>query len=224
MPCSPAAGLAGPSDKVRVYVLITESVCRGDWRSTAEGAIDGGADCLQLREPGLDAGELLKRAKWLVDLCRRRNVISIINDRPDIAVLSGADGVHVGQGDLSPRDVRRLIGPDKIIGVSTHNAEHLKAAWQAGADYVGVGPVFPSLTKPRDIQPGLAYAKEAAWMDLLPTVAIAGITPANVADVWATGVTAVAATSSVTGAEDPAAATASLRLLDTAGAFNSEIK
>jgi thiamine-phosphate pyrophosphorylase len=202
----------GVFDKVRVYVLITESVCRGDWRWTAEQAIDGGADCLQLREPELPAGELLGRATWLVDLCRSRNVISIINDRPDIAMLSGADGVHVGQGDLPVRDVRRLIGPDKVIGVSTHGAEQLKSAWQAGADYVGVGPVFPSPTKPRDILPGLAYAKEAAWMDLLPTVAIAGITPDNVGEVWSTGVTAVAATSCVTRAEDPAAATVGLRL------------
>lgn len=188
---------------VRIYVLITESVCRADWRTTAEQCIEGGADCLQLREPDLPAGELLKRAKVLRDLCRDAARLFIVNDRPDVAILSKADGVHVGQADLPAAEVRKLVGPRMIVGVSTHTIEQIKQARLASADYVGVGPVFPSTTKPRDILPGLAFAREAAALNLLPTIAIAGITPANAAEVWATGVHAIAVSSAVTMAVEP---------------------
>ena len=195
---------------VRVYVLITERACRRGWFETAELALNGGADCLQLREPELPAGELLNRAKKLVALCRDAKVPLIINDRPDVAVLSGAAGVHVGQGDLPAAEARKIVGPRGTVGVSTHAVEQVKQAKRDGADYVGVGPVFPSRTKPRDILPGLAFARAAAALDLLPTVAIAGITPANAAEVWATGVQAIAVTSAVTMSDDPAAVAGSL--------------
>ena len=201
--------------RVRVYVLITESACRRGWFETAELALQGGTDCLQLREPELPAGELLIRAKKLAALCRDANVPLIVNDRPDVAVLSGASGVHVGQGDLPAADARKIVGPRGIVGVSTHTVEQVKQAHHDGADYVGVGPVFRSATKPRDILPGLPFARAAAALNLLPTVAIAGITPANAAEVWATGVTAVAVTSAVTMSDDPAAAARSLIRLDT---------
>jgi thiamine-phosphate pyrophosphorylase len=203
----PRARFAG----VRVYVLITESACLGDWRRTAERAVAGGAQVLQLREPDLPAGELLRRAMILRDLCRDTGRLLIVNDRPDVAVLARADGVHVGQDDLPAADARRIVGPRGIVGVSTHEVRQVKQAHLDGADYVGVGPVFPSPTKPRDFLPGLTFAKEAAMLDLLPTVAIAGITPTNAGEVWATGVTAVAVTAAVTLAEDPAAAVAALR-------------
>ena len=208
------AGTLRPADlfaSVRVYVLITESACRRGWFETAELAIKGGADCLQLREPELPAGELLARAKKLTALCRDAKVPLIINDRPDVAVLSGAGGVHVGQGDLPAADARKIVGSRMIVGVSTHTVEQVKQAKRDGADYVGVGPVFPSPTKPRDILPGLAFARAAAALDLLPTVAIAGVTPANAADVWATGVTAVAVTSAVTRSHNILAAISALR-------------
>ena len=209
------AGTLRPADlfaSVRVYVLITESACRRDWFETAELALGGGADCLQLREPELPAGELLSRAKKLAALCNDANVPLIVNDRPDVAVLSGASGVHVGQGDLPAAEARKIVGPRGIVGVSTHTVEQVKQAKRDGADYVGVGPVFPSPTKPRDILPGLAFARAAASLNLLPTVAIAGITPANATEVWATGVTAVAVTSAVTACDDPAAAVGALRV------------
>ena len=196
---------------VRVYVLITESACRGDWLWTAERAVEGGADALQLREPGLPAGEVLRRAHKLRALCRDRGRLLVVNDRPDVALLARADGVHVGQEDLPADLARRVVGDRGVVGVSTHGVAHLRRAARDGADYAGVGPVFPSATKPRDILPGLDYARAAASLGLLPTVAIAGITPANAAEVWSTGVTAVAATTSVTAAADPAAAARSLR-------------
>jgi len=196
---------------VRLYVLITESCCAGDWYETAVAAIDGGADAIQLREKEMDGGELLARARRLAALCRERNVLLIINDRPDIAILSGADGVHVGQEDLPAAEVRKLLGPGKLIGVSTHCIEHVRQAVADGADYIGVGPVFPSSTKPRQILPGLAYAKQVAEQINLPAVAIAGITLENVSQVRATGLRAIAVTSAVTRAPNPRQAAAALR-------------
>jgi thiamine-phosphate pyrophosphorylase len=187
---------------VRLYVLITESICKRPWLEATEQAIVGGADCLQLREKNLDGAEFLNRARQFVELCRRHKVLSIINDRPDIAILSDADGVHVGQEDLPAREVRKLLGPDKIVGVSTHRIEHARQALLDGADYIGVGPIFPSETKPRDFLPGLAFARQVASEIRLPAVAIAGITLQNVDEVLATGLKAVAVTAAVVGCDD----------------------
>jgi thiamine-phosphate pyrophosphorylase len=187
---------------VRLYVLITEAFCKTDWYTTAEAAIRGGADCLQLREKDLPAGELLRRARRLVDLCRRHGVLSIINDRPDVAVLAEADGVHVGQGDLPAIEARKIVGPERLVGVSTHAIEQARAAVVDGADYLGVGPVFPSSTKPRSFKAGLEYARQVAAEISVPAVAIAGITEENVAEVTKTGVMAVAVTAAVVGCAD----------------------
>jgi thiamine-phosphate pyrophosphorylase len=191
---------------VRLYVLITESLCKRPWLETAEQALLGGANCLQLREKELESGELLRRAVQLVELCRKHNALSIINDRPDIAMLAKADGVHVGQTDLPARLVRQLVGNQMILGVSTHRPEQAKQAVLDGADYLGVGPIFPSETKPRDILPGLDYARHAVKHVRVPTVAIAGITGQNVDEVVATGVRAVAVSAAVVSADDPRAA------------------
>jgi thiamine-phosphate pyrophosphorylase len=195
-----------PGDRfgdVRLYVLITESSCKKPWFEVAQAAIAGGADCLQLREKELESGELLRRAKALVNLCHDAGVLCIINDRPDIALLSNADGVHVGQTDLPATEARKLLGPDKLIGVSTHNTDQAKQALLDGADYIGVGPVFPSATKPRGFLPGLEYARQAAAEVRLPSIAIAGITEQNVDQVLATGVRAIAVTAAVAGCDDP---------------------
>ncbi len=191
---------------VKLYVLITESICSRPWITAAEDAIAGGADCIQLREKELESGELLRRAKQLVALCKTKNALCIINDRPDIALLSGADGVHVGQGDLPAREVRKLLGANKIVGVSTHEIAHAKQAVLDGADYVGVGPIFRSGTKPRDFVAGLDYARQVATDISIPALAIAGITLENVDSVLVTGVQAVAVTAAVVGAKDIRAA------------------
>jgi thiamine-phosphate pyrophosphorylase len=211
---------AGRMGGVRLYVLITESLCRLPWLKVAEEAICGGADCLQLREKEMEAGELLKRARQLVELCRRSGVVSIINDRPDIAVLSGADGVHIGQGDLPAREARKVIGQSKILGVSTHNLAQAKQAVLDGADYIGVGPTFKSVTKPRDFVAGCELARQAAHQIRIPAVAIAGITLENVDEVLACGIKAVAVTAAVAGCDDPRAAAARLKkkLVESAAA------
>jgi len=188
---------------VRLYVLITESLCSRPWLDVAESAIRGGADCLQLREKDLPSGELLSRARQLVSLCTRHHALSIINDRPDIALLSGADGVHVGQDDLPAPEVRKLIGAQEILGVSAHNLDQAKRAHLAGADYLGVGPFFRSSTKTRDFIAGPDYGRQVAQQIPLPAVAIAGITEQNVDEVTATGVQAIAVTAAVCSAADP---------------------
>jgi thiamine-phosphate pyrophosphorylase len=197
--------------QVRLYVLVTESSCQRPWLEVAEGAIAGGADCLQLREKSLEGAELLRRARSLVELCRANGVLCIINDRPDIAVLADADGVHVGQEDLPVIEARKIVGPEKIVGVSTHNLAQAKQAVLDGADYIGVGPVFRSSTKTREILPGLGYAKAVAEQIALPAVAIAGITEENIVEVLATGVNAIAVTAAVAACDDPRAATERLK-------------
>jgi thiamine-phosphate pyrophosphorylase len=193
---------------VRLYVLITESACRHPWLQTAEQAIDGGADCLQLREKELPGGELLVRARKLADLCRRRGVLFIVNDRADIAAACDADGVHLGQEDLPPAEARRILGQNKIIGVSTHDLDQARRATTDGADYIGVGPIFKSPTKPRAFLPGLEYAAAVAADTAIsvPKIGIAGIGPENIKQVLATGIRAVAVTSAVTKADDVQAA------------------
>jgi thiamine-phosphate pyrophosphorylase len=179
----------------------------------AEQAIAGGADCLQLREKSLESGQLLARARALADLCRQHNVLSIINDRPDIAVLANADGVHIGQSDLPAREVRKIIGPDKLLGVSTHNLAQAEKAVLDGADYIGVGPFFKSPTKPRDFIAGPDYAREVVQNIPIPAVAIAGITAQNVDQVRATGLKAIAVTSAALDCDDIQAAARRLKAL-----------
>jgi thiamine-phosphate pyrophosphorylase len=202
-----------PFEKVRLYVLITQSACRRPWLETAEAAIRGGADVLQLREKDLQSSDLLLRAKALVMLCRKHGVLCIINDRADIAVLSDADGVHVGQGDLPAIEARKIVGNKKIVGVSTHEIAQAKQAVLDGADYIGVGPIFRSSTKPRDWAeiPGLDYARQVAESINIPAVAIAGINAQNLEQVRKAGIKAVAVTAAVTQSDDIEAAARSLK-------------
>lgn len=201
---------------VKLYVLITQSACKRPWLETAQLAIEGGADCLQLREKNLPDANFLVAAKQLVDLCHRHNVLCIINDRPDIALLCNADGLHLGQDDLPASHARKILGNQKIIGVSTHNLEQARQAVLDGADYIGVGPIFKSPTKPRDFVAGLEYAAAAARHIAIPKVAIAGIGPDNIAQVLAAGIFSVAVTAAVTGCDNVKEAAQNLKKLLTA--------
>jgi thiamine-phosphate pyrophosphorylase len=196
---------------VRLYVLITESLCRGDWLATGRAAIDGGADCLQLREKGLPDGELLARARRLVDVCRQRDVLCIINDRPDVALAAGADGVHVGQDELPVADVRRIVGPDLLVGLSTHTVEQVAEAVEVSPDYLAIGPMFDSPTKPQAHLAGPATLRRAIEMTSLPVVGIGGIDAANVGAVVATGCRCVCVCSGVVSQPDAAAAAREIR-------------
>ncbi len=187
-------------------VIITEALCARPWPEVASASIDGGADCIQLREKSLPDGELLARAKLLVEVCRQGGVSVIVNDRVDIALASGADGVHLGQDDLPVREARRMVGNRLLIGVSTANIGQAERARRDGADYCGVGPMFETMTKKKDVIAGVEYLREYLAHDppLPPHLAIGGITPGNVGQLAAAGVRGVAVSSCVCGSEDPA--------------------
>lgn len=206
---------SGRFARVRLYVLITQNLCRGDWLDTARATIDGGADCLQLREKDLDDGVLLDRARQLAMLCHERDAMFIMNDRPDIAALADADGVHLGQTDMPIADARRIVGPERLIGVSTHNEAQLEAAIAARPDYIAVGPMFGSTTKPQDHTPGPALLSLAVRLTDTPIVPIGGIMPANVGILEQAGARCVCVCSAVISADDPHAA--ARRIVDEMG-------
>jgi thiamine-phosphate pyrophosphorylase len=130
-------------------------------------------------------------------------VLFVVNDRPDIARLVEADGVHLGQDDLPVKEARRIVGADALIGVSTHNLEQLRQAIRDGASYLGVGPTFPSGTKSFDEFPGLAFVRAAVAETSLPVFAIGGINRDRIAEVVAAGARRVAVSSGVAQADDP---------------------
>ena len=165
---------------------------------------------IQLRVKGMGDAELVTRARMLVEKTRGSKTLSIINDRPDIAVLSGADGVHVGQDDLSAKDARQILGPHRLVGVSTHNYEQLNKAVLDGANYVGIGPIFESRTKQFSSFGGLSLLEQVANQTALPIFAIGGIDLQNIDAVIEAGVTRVAVASAITAAADPEAVIATL--------------
>jgi thiamine-phosphate pyrophosphorylase len=193
---------------VRLYVIVTSNL-PVDVISLAYKCAAGGADCIQLRAKAIDDDKLFAVAVEFVRICKDNSVLSIINDRVDIAVASGADGVHLGQNDLPVECVRRLQLAPLIIGKSTHSLKQLRAACEERPTYAALGPVFATETKP-DAEPvGLDYVRQAAEI-LSDTgvcnVAIGGITMDNVEDVLRAGATAIAVCAAVTKAGDPAAA------------------
>ncbi len=198
----------------RLCVLVTESLCtHHPWDRVAELAVEGGADCLQLREKNLGDRELLDRARRLVAIARAGRASSIVNDRPDLALLAGADGVHVGKDDLSPDQIRRLWGDRLIIGVSTNRLDAARAAIRAGADYCGVGPMFPSTTKPGVPLAGPEYLARYLADPLCgtrPHLAIGGITAERVADLIRVGCRGIAVSGAVCSSPDPRATVAEL--------------
>jgi len=183
-------------------VLVSEDGCRRPWKQVVESCLAGGADIIQLREKQLDDREVLLRARWLSQACRAAGALCIVNDRPDITHLSGADGVHLGQNDCSVSDARRLIGADRLIGLSTHNIRDIETADAQSVDYLGVGPVFPSVTKEFDCLAGLEFLRQAVNATK-PWFAIGGIGQHNVREVTDTGATRIAVSSAVISAERP---------------------
>jgi len=188
-------------------VLVTESLCRRPWQEVLRGALAGGAAAIQVREKQMPDGALVARARQVARAAHEAGALAIVNDRPDVAVLAAADGVHVGQDDLTPQEARRIVGPDRIVGASTHSLEQAEAAAEAGADYIGCGPMFPSTTKPQEVIPGPALAAEVAAKVGLPVMAIGGITAQNAPQVLAAGAQWLAVSSAVCAAEDPEAET-----------------
>ena len=191
----------------RLYVLLDGHSSVEEFERMAQGLIDVGVDVLQFRDKRLADRELLDRARRLRRLTRGTATLLVINDRPDLAVLVQADGVHVGQEELTVKDARSIVGADRLIGVSTHSIEQARQAVLDGANYLGVGPTFPSGTKQFARFPGLELLRAVATEIRLPAFAIGGITRENLGQVRATGLTRVAVGGAITGAEDPLQAT-----------------
>jgi thiamine-phosphate pyrophosphorylase len=189
--------------EAKLYALLTGSQCVAalDW--TIAEIAQGGVDIVQLREKTLSDAELLERAKNVRRWTREAGVLFIVNDRPDIALLAQADGVHLGQDDLPVAAARRILGPDAIIGVSTHNLAQVHQAILDGADYLGVGPTFPSRTKSFEAFPGLDFVREVAAATSLPAFALGGIDGQNIGQVVAAGLHRVAVSSVLAEADEP---------------------
>jgi thiamine-phosphate pyrophosphorylase len=200
--------MAATFSTVKIYILLTEALCRRDWHETAEAALEGGARAIQLREKQLPDVELRRRARRLRELCERWGALLIINDRPDIALAVSAHGVHLGQDDLPVTEARRILGDEYIIGVSTHTFEQAQAAIADLPDYVAVGPMFPSRTKAQDHIAGPKTLVAVRRLTSLPLVAIGGITAENAAE--CTPADALAVCRTVIAADDVASATREL--------------
>jgi thiamine-phosphate pyrophosphorylase len=189
-----------------VYVVTSEGLAPGrGHREVAVAAIAGGATAVQLRAKDLADDELLPLAEELAARCRAAGVLFVVNDRIEVALASGAAGVHVGQSDELEL-VRERIGPDLVLGISVETAQQAMAAEAGGADYLGV-TVWATPTKPDARPRGLGGVREVAGATSLPVVGIGGIGASNAAEVLAAGAAGVAVVSAVGAAEDPVAAT-----------------
>jgi len=187
----------------RLY-LIMDAATRTPPERFLAAAIAGGVDMVQLREKKLDDGALLAYARRCASVCRQHGVPFIVNDRADIAIAAGADGVHVGQDDIPVADAKMLLGPGSIVGVSTHDARQIDAA--SDADYLGVGPIFETPTKPGRPAVGADLVRYAAAHAKAPFFAIGGLDPSNVAEVIAAGGRGISVYRWIARADDPARA------------------
>ncbi len=188
----------------KLYVITGERYHPGrSMVEVIEAALKGGADIVQLREKEISKRELLEKARLLRALTSRYGVPLIINDHPDVALAIDADGVHLGQEDLPISVARSVLGPHRTIGISTHNLDQARAAVTAGADYIGVGPVYPTGTKPGRQAVTTAYVSQAAAEIRIPFVAIGGITTDNAAEVLKAGARRLCAVSAIVGNPDP---------------------
>ncbi len=171
-------------------------------------AIEGGGSMIQLRDKMAGPGQLLPQARQMARLCRDRGGRFIVNDRLDLALAVDADGVHLGQDDLPARAARRLLGGGKLLGVSTHSLEQAVRAAEEGADYLGIGPIFPTATKFTGYEPvGCDAIRHLRSRIDLPLLAIGGITLDNVGEVIRAGAAGVAVISAIIGSRDVASAT-----------------
>ncbi len=196
---------------VRLMVLVGDLPTMGDLTWIVGEALAGGADAIQLREKGTDDREWLRLAREVRILTAQAKARFIVNDRPDLARLAGADGVHLGQEDIAVRDARRIVGPRAMIGVSTHDPAQVEKATLDAASYLGVGPVFSSTTKDFDAYAGLGLVRHASGATNLPWFAIGGIDETTIGEAIDAGARRVAVSAAVVYAESPRKATAALK-------------
>jgi thiamine-phosphate pyrophosphorylase len=194
-----------------LYLLLSLSQCRGSLEWTIEEAVAGGVALIQLREKDATDREILERAKRVRKITRALGVPFILNDRPDLARLVEADGVHLGQDDLQVGEARKIVGREMMIGVSTHDLDQLRAAIRDGASYLGVGPTFPSSTKSFSDFAGLNFVAQASRETTLPWFAIGGINAETIDQAVGAGARRVAVSAAIAGSEDPRLAARVLR-------------
>lgn len=194
-------------NRARTY-LVTSPVA--DLLGVVESALQGGIAIVQYREKAANDDERLRIACQMRDLCHHYNALFIVNDRVDIAAAADADGVHLGQQDLPMAAARQILGPDKLVGRSTTNPAELTRALEEGADYVGVGPVHATPTKPGKAASGNDYVRYAAEHATMPWFTIGGLNADNLGPTLAAGATRVAVVRALMQADDPAAVARSL--------------
>jgi thiamine-phosphate pyrophosphorylase len=188
----------------RLYVILDSALLTLPAQACARELSDAGVRLLQYRNKGACAREMLNSSRELAALLAPRGVFLVVNDRPDVAVLAGANGVHVGQDDLSVEQARALAGKGQWVGVSTHNLEQFQSAAATSADYIAVGPVFLTSSKARpDPVIGTEFIRQARGLTDKPLVAIGGITLENAAAVIAAGADCVAVISDILRAREP---------------------
>ena len=191
-----------------LYVVLDRTASAGrDLEVILDATLAGGCRMIQLREKEWPSGRLLPLAERMRDRCRRAGATFIVNDRVDLALAVGADGVHLGQDDLPPRAARPLLRPGMVLGRSTHSVGQAREAQVEGADYIAVGSMFPTRTKPNFQLVGPELIRAIRPETRSPLVGIGGVTRENVAEVIRAGADGVAVISAVCGAPDPAAAT-----------------
>ncbi len=195
--------------EARLYLICDSQPGGRELPDVVRGAVAGGVDVVQLRDKRLADDELAAVANALRALCERLGALLIINDRAAVAVSAGADGVHLGQDDSAPERVRESVGPDLLIGLSTHTPQQIDSA--AGADYIGVGPVHETPTKPGVPAVGLELVRHAARYGHVPFFAIGGIDSSTAPAVLAAGARRVAVVRAIADAEDPEGAARALR-------------
>lgn len=181
--------------------------------SQVELALKGGATMIQIREKDLDENAFLKEAEQIQSLCAKYCVPFIVNDNVELAVKIGADGVHVGQSDMAAKDVRALIGKDKILGVSAQTVKQALEAQKCGANYLGTGAIFPTGSKDDAQVLGVQTLKEICSAVNIPVVAIGGISKDNILELKKSGIAGVSVISAIFAQNDIVAATAELKSL-----------
>ncbi|WP_425397078.1 thiamine phosphate synthase [Aeoliella sp.] len=205
-----AAGLTADAQERladgKLYVLVDGRESEAAFGELVESLVTAGVGAIQLRDKSLDDSTLLARAEQLVAATRGSTTLAIVNDRADIAMAARADGVHLGQEDMSVAAARKVVGTHMLIGISTHNIQQARQAVLDGANYLGAGPTFASTTKQFTEFAGLDFLREVASEISLPTFAIGGITTENLPQVLASGISRVAVAGAVTGAKSPAEA------------------
>ncbi|MEJ2640951.1 MAG: thiamine phosphate synthase [Desulfosarcinaceae bacterium] len=197
-----------------LYLILTEP--DAGYRTLARMAVAAGVPAIQLRYKGDDMHRCLSLAKGLREITKETRTLLIVNDRPDVALLADADGIHLGQSDLPVKAARRLIGPRKLLGLSTHNLDQVRRAANLPVDYIGFGPLYPTASKANpDPATGLGPYLEARRICVHPVVALGGLNPARLARLGTTACPHPAMIGAVAKASDPQAAMRTIQDLYT---------